>query len=257
MERFISTVRIAFTPVDGWAHNKSKRKTMETLPSAIIDILRSLMPTATLYMLARPLTEAEARVIAERQATKLLELLSITRPSVEIERVMELPGITIEVLADLPWSGYSDWRDDHWHIQINANDSLWRCRASLAHELKHILDDPYREELYPDWPHGSTTAPPKQAENISEYFAGCVLAPTDWLKKAWNHGMHDAAKLASLFDVSEALIRVRLSQIGLSAGNLRSYSRRAYTRSTALVQCAAKRLHDRAQQPHVGVQSCV
>lgn len=115
----------------------------------IIDSVRSLMPTRTLSILERSLTEAEARIVAERQVAKLLELLGITKPSVDIELIAELPDIEIEVIANLPLSGSSDWIRNHWHIHINADDSLWRCRSTLAHELKHILDDPFREELYP------------------------------------------------------------------------------------------------------------
>lgn len=230
---------------------------MQQPAPTIIDSVRSLMPIRTLYILARPLTEAEARIVAERQVTKLLELLSITKPSVEIELIAELPDIEVDVVSDLPLSGSSDWIRDRWQIHINAADSLWRCRSTLAHELKHILDDPFREELYPDWPRESTLPPPEQAEQICEYFAGCVLAPTGWLRNAWQQGMRDTAELASLFDVSEALIRVRLYQTGLTTQRLRGYPRRAYTRSTELVRAARKRLaHDRAKQPLAGVQAC-
>ena len=222
---------------------------MEKSPS-IIDTVRLLMPTRTLYLLARPLNDAEARIVAERQAIKLLELLGITKPSVEIELVAELPGIEVEVLPDLPLSGSSDWVGDHWHIQINHDDSLWRCRSTLAHELKHILDDPFRELLYPDWPRESQRPAPDRAEEISEYFAGCVLAPTSWLAAAWKRGVRNPAELATLFDVSEALMRVRLRQTGLVSHQWRSYPRRAYTRSAALVRATRKRLGAKcANQP--------
>ena len=225
----------------------------------IIDSVRSLMPTRTLSILGRSLTEAEARIVAERQVAKLLELLSITKPSVDIELIAELPDIEVEVVANLPLSGSSDWIRNHWHIHINADDSLWRCRSTLAHELKHILDDPFREELYPDWPRESTLPPPDRAEKICDYFAGCVLAPTAWLKDAWQQGTRDSAKLASLFDVSEALIRVRLYQTGLAAQRLRSYPRRTYTRSpAALVRAARKRFtHEHMKHHLMGAQPCM
>jgi len=229
---------------------------MQQPAPTIIDTVRSLMPTRTLHILARPLTEAEARVVAERQVAKLLELLGITKPSVEVELIAELPDIEVEVVPNLPLSGSSDWIRDHWHIHINADDSLWRCRSTLAHELKHILDDPFREELYPDWPRESALPPPERDEEICDYFAGCVLAPAAWLRNAWQQGTRDSAELASLFDVSEALIRVRLYQTGLATQRLRGYPRRAYTRSAAaLVRAARKRLtHERMKHHLVGVQ---
>jgi Zn-dependent peptidase ImmA (M78 family) len=232
---------------------------MQQPAPTIIDSVRSLMPMRTLYILARPLTEVEARIVAERQVAKLLELLGITKPSVEIELIAELPNISVEVLPNLPLSGLSEWVRNHWHIRINADDSLWRCRSTLAHELKHILDDPFREELYPNWPRESTLPPPERAEEICDYFAGCVLAPTAWLRKAWQQGTRDLANLASLFDVSEALIRVRLYQTGLATRRLRGYPRRAYRRSAvALVRAARKRLtHERTKHHLVGVQPCV
>jgi Zn-dependent peptidase ImmA (M78 family) len=232
---------------------------MQQPAPSIIDSVRSLMPIRTLYILARPLTEVEARIVAERQVAKLLELLGVTKPSVEIELIAELPEIEVDVLPNLPLSGSSDWIRDHWQIHINADDSLWRCRSTLAHELKHILDDPFREELYPDWPRESTLPPPQRAEEICEYFAGCVLAPTAWLKNAWRTDIRDTAELASLFDVSEALIRVRLYQTGLATHRLRAYPRREYTRSAAaLVRAARRRLmHERMKHHLIGAQSCV
>jgi Zn-dependent peptidase ImmA (M78 family) len=208
---------------------------MDEPSSTVIESLRSLMPISTLYLLGRPLTDAEARLVTERQAAELLRLLGITKPSVEIELIAELPEIEISVIPDFPLSGSSEWTGDSWHIKINADDSLWRCRSTLAHELKHILDDPFREELYPEWPHGSTDTPPEQAEAMCEYFAGCVLVPRQWLYRAWDKGIRDPADLASLFDVSQRLIEVRMDQTNVSSRpgttkRLRRPSRHIYER---------------------------
>lgn len=229
---------------------------METPSPTTIDRVRQLMPMRTLDIISRPLKASEARIVAERQAHLLLRLLGITKPSVDIELIAELPNVEVEVLSGLALSGYSVWQDDHWHIHINADDSLWRCRSTLAHELKHILDDPFREPLYPNWPQESQLPPPRDAEEICEYFAGCVLAPTEWLQRAWQHGMRDTAKLASLFDVSEALIKVRLHQTGLVANRLRSYQRRGYTRRAAWARVTATLSKKSTKQQLTGVRSC-
>lgn len=184
-------------------------------PEAIINQVRSLMPVSTMHMMARPLTAQEALIVAERQANLLLRLLNMTKPSVEVELVMELPDIEVEVVPDMPESGTVDWKDDHWLIRINASDSLWRCRATLAHELKHVLDSPYMEVLYPGI--NPNLYHPPEAEPICEYFGGCFLVPRTWLTRAWANGLHDVADLASLFDVSKNLMTVRLRQTGLLA----------------------------------------
>ncbi|MBX7268827.1 ImmA/IrrE family metallo-endopeptidase [Micromonospora sp. Llam7] len=163
----------------------------------------------------------------------------------EVELIAELPDIEVEVLPELPLSGATDWVRDHWHVQINADDSLWRCRSTLAHEYKHILDDPFREELYPRWPRGAAM-PPDLAERICDYFAGCVLVPRQWLYKAWDDGLRDPAKLASHFDVSESLIEVRMDQTKVSTRPIKyrwqRASRKAYQRSARLVRNATLHL---------------
>jgi Zn-dependent peptidase ImmA (M78 family) len=187
----------------------------------ILDQVRRIMPLSTLDVLARALTRFEARIVAERQAMRLLRLLGITGPSVEIELVLELPDIALDVREAMPLSGHSEWDADRqqWIITINRDDSLWRSRATLAHELKHILDDPFRGLLYPDWPRDVVMAPPEDAEAICDYFAGCVLVPKAWLTRAWVEETHEITELASLFDVSERLVRVRLKQVGLVLGH--------------------------------------
>ncbi|MEU9685343.1 ImmA/IrrE family metallo-endopeptidase [Amycolatopsis japonica] len=199
---------------------------------SIIDEVRAVMPVPTLLLLGRPLSEREARTVAERQAAKLLDLLNIGKPSVEIELLMELPQIEVDIVPGLPWSGRTIWEDGRWHVQINENDSLWRSRATLAHEFKHILDDPYREQLYPGWLRDGRGQPPALPERISEYFAGCVLVPRHWLRRAWEHGIRDSAKLATLFDVSQRMIEVRVQQTGLR-GTEKPHGLIGYLRSGA------------------------
>ncbi|WP_410641209.1 ImmA/IrrE family metallo-endopeptidase [Amycolatopsis sp. lyj-346] len=219
---------------------------MQLNEQSLIDTVRSVMPTSMLGLLKRGITESEARRIAEQQALKLLELLDIKEPSVDIEMIAELPDIEVNVLPKLPISGISIWENNKWHIGINANESLWRARATLAHELKHILDDPFHETIYPDWPRNSFElyAP---AERICDYFAGCVLVPAPWLKEAWSKGIHDIARLASLFAVSESLIEVRIKQtrVAQTQGTitrLRGYPVSAYKRSAGLVMAAQRKI---------------
>jgi Zn-dependent peptidase ImmA (M78 family) len=136
----------------------------------------------------------------------------------------------------------------HWHIQVNADDSLWRCRATLAHEYKHILDDPFREQLYPEWPREAT--PPDLAERVCDYFAGCLLVPRAWLYAAWDEGVQDPTALASRFDVSERLIEVRMDQTRVRArpGDAKHRLPRTphhdYQRSSGIVRIASHHIYD-------------
>lgn len=220
----------------------------------ITDAVRALMPQPMLNLSGLPLNEADARKVAERQAMKLLELLDITEPSVEVELIAELPNIEVEVLPNLSQSGFAGWVHDHWHILINADDSLWRCRATLAHEYKHILDDPFQELLYPDWDRSDPeAAPPEMAERICDYFAGCLLVPKQWLYEAWDDGRQDVAKLATHFDVSESLVEVRMDQTRVrerpvsKKRRLQRASHDAYQRSAGIVRSATRRI-DGARQ---------
>lgn len=203
---------------------------MSESPRDILERLRRIMPVRTLVIMKRPLHWREAKVVAERQAAMLLKLLGVTKPSVEIELVLEHAPIEVISEPSLDVSASSDWAGDHWQITMNASESLWRARASLAHEVKHILDDPYREVLYPNWDRFDPSTRPDDAEQICDYFAGCVLVPAKWLRRAWSSGLRDIADLSSLFDVSEALMKVRLRQVGLvlrEGRRLLPYARRS------------------------------
>jgi len=208
---------------------------MNDIPSNLIDKLRQLMPVGTLSMMNRPLTVDEAKTVAERQARLLLQLLNISGPSADVELLAELPDIEVKFAPNLPLSGFSEWIRGRWLIGINQSDSLWRCRATLCHEFKHVLDDPFVEILYPRTNRLSEHMPDR-AEAISNYFAGCVLVPREWLLRAWSRGTREIDELAALFAVSRSLIRVRLRQLGLlkrgpasRPGNERLFRR--YTRN--------------------------
>ncbi|WP_163511584.1 ImmA/IrrE family metallo-endopeptidase [Fodinicola acaciae] len=206
---------------------------MEELPTNTIHRLRDQMPSM-LDILPRGLTTAEARLVAERQASLLLRLLDVRQPCADIERLLELPELEVEFLPGIPESGTSAWRRDHWHIRLNSDDDLWRSRVTLAHEFKHILDDPFREQLYPGWTYDSDGKAPRQAEEISDYFAGCVLVPKRWLVNVWYAGVHDVPTLAATFDVSESLILTRLEQTGIeekAQPEHERHPRRPYTRA--------------------------
>ncbi|WP_131770607.1 ImmA/IrrE family metallo-endopeptidase [Candidatus Protofrankia californiensis] len=183
---------------------------MKVQTTSIIRQLRALVPV-------RPLTEREAKSLAERQAIILLELLGQHRPAVDVGLIAELPRIEVRVEPNLHKggiSGFSQWSQGRWLIVVNRSDSTTRRRFTLSHELKHILDHPFAKVLYSNLSDAEAERE-RIIERICDYFAGCLLVPRNWLKQAWANGIQDRAALAALFNVSEAAISVRLQQTGI------------------------------------------
>jgi len=179
--------------------------TSTTTERSVLANLRSLIPHRTIT------DHNESLRIAEHQAAKLLQLLHISSGPVPVEIIGELPKIHIEYV-DAPVSGASFWNGDQWIIQLNQHESWTRQRFTLAHEYKHIIDHNHADHLYigTRW-----SSPQKQAEQAADHFAACFLVPKPLLKRAFYGGMQNSADLADHFNVSEAVIRIRLTTTGL------------------------------------------
>lgn len=160
----------------------------------------------------RSLTPTEACVIAERQATLLLDELGLCAPALPQAALSELPWLTVAQHAGFSASGLSTYTNRGWLILLKRDEPKVRQRFSLAHELKHILDDPFISRLYPALGHQSAY---DRAERICDYFAGCLLMPKRWLTRDWCSGRQNIARLAARYHVSQAAMRVRLTQLGL------------------------------------------
>lgn len=81
-------------------------------------------------------------------------------------------------------SGASLWDRGRgeWVVYLNRIDSWRRQRFTLFHEFKHIIDHGHRHVLYAGPGHYD---PDVEAERAADYFAGCVLVPKKFLKRAW------------------------------------------------------------------------
>lgn len=172
--------------------------------------LRGLFPK-------RDVLFSEALRLAELQASKLLELSDIGCWPVPSEVVSELPRIRL-AYTDLPTSGLSHWDGQAWAIFLNEDEPPTRQRFTLLHEFKHIVDHGRTGQLYRG-NHRVTAA--QQAEQAADYFAGCVLMPKRFLKRAWGEGLQHPERLAEEFEVSARAIEVRLTQLGLRAPRAR------------------------------------
>lgn len=204
---------------------------MKTTNPSILKSLRSLVPL-------RDCEPDEALVVAERQATRLLALVRELDPScegIDLVHLDALPRIRV-VFESLPVSGMSHWNGHEWVITIAKGDGPARQRFTLLHEFKHVIDHGYTDYLYSGGrssshpasfrgrsadrgftPRSSGGVSPslELAERAADYFAGCALVPKAALKRVWGLGLQRPELLADHFGVSEAAIRVRLSQTGL------------------------------------------
>ncbi|MFL6139620.1 MAG: ImmA/IrrE family metallo-endopeptidase [Frankiaceae bacterium] len=172
---------------------------------AITTLLRDLVPI-------RPLTLPEAMRIAELQASHFIQQLALDGPPFPESAIAELPRVQVERMKLIGLSGATEWSHGRWLIVLNGSESATRQRFSLAHEYKHVLDHPFITVIYPPL-HAATSE--GRAEQMCDYFAGCLLMPRTWLKRAWGEGTQDANALARRFSVSRAAMNVRLFQIGI------------------------------------------
>jgi len=195
----------------------------------VIAQLRDIVPI-------RPLTRIEALSIAERQAMKLLELTSVSAPPVPERIVAELPKVQVTRSKAMLHSGMSAWEHGRWKVVLNSNDSRLRQRFSLVHELKHIVDHPFVRQLY-----GAVDPHEREdwIELVCDYFAGCVLMPRPWLKRAWTTGSQRLSNLAYRFDVSQAAMQTRLHQTGLQQPAPRCSHRHGKPRAAQYFRAAA------------------
>lgn len=173
--------------------------------AGMITNLRDVVPI-------RPLTRMQAMRVAERQATRFLQLSGITEPAVPDAIIAGLPRLSVERLTPSPVSGASQWSGGRWLIILSGSEPATRQRFSLAHEFKHVLDHPFIDLLYPATKGQSSH---ERAEQVCDYFAGCLLMPRTWVRRSLVRDTRDVWRLAQLFGVSPTAMQVRLLQIAL------------------------------------------
>ncbi|GAA1795260.1 hypothetical protein GCM10009682_16250 [Luedemannella flava] len=164
------------------------------------------------HVTIRPLTLVESLRTAELQALALLKFSGIAEPPVPVSVITQIERMQVEYVSLGTISGAAQWVSGRWLILVNRKDVRGRQRMTLAHEFKHILDNPFISVLYPSY---CTLGRHERQELVCEYFAGCLLMPRAWLEAAWHAGVRDVRELAARFDVSLLAMRVRLMQIGL------------------------------------------
>lgn len=183
----------------------------------VIAALRALLPT-------RGVTWSEAHSVAERQATAMLRLLHIEEPPVPQFVISSLPGIVVDRRAGWPTSGMAVRADSHWRIVLKADEPRQRQRFSLAHEFKHVLDDPIIDRLHV---HLTPATRAERIERLCNYFAACLLMPRAWVKRDWCRGVQRTRDLARRYYVSTDAMDTRLSELGLAPVTMATRARRS------------------------------
>ncbi len=186
----------------------------------VIAALQTLVP-------ARSITWSEAHSVAERQATALLRLVFIAEPPVPQFVISSLPGIVVDRRKGWPTSGMAVRARSHWRIVLKADEPRQRQRFSLAHEFKHVLDDPVIERLHT---HLAPSSRHERAERLCNYFAACLLMPRAWVKRDWCEGMQQPRDLARRYYVSVEAMTTRLSELGLGPRTIAPRDRRGCQR---------------------------
>ena len=177
---------------------------------SILKAIRSLMPNRTMSLF-------DARQRAEVQAMRFLALQGIESPSVPGEIVSELPKVEVVYVSDIPASGATHWEFGRWMICIDENDHPTRQRFSMMHEYKHVLDHPLGEYIAPRMKNGMVEGHDLLAEQVANYFAGCVLMPKAWVKTAFFSQTQDVTVLARMFNVSPKAMHFRLNELGITS----------------------------------------
>ena len=188
---------------------------------ALLTSLRRLMPI-------RRLAYYEHLLLAERQATRLLNILDQTEPGANLDWLSDGSLGNITVVLEPRWrmeglAGMTTWADDRWVVGINKGQPQARRRFTLAHEFKHVLDAHRDKITYQD-------ISPEQRERIADYFAACYLMPKAMIRRAWTGGLRDPEALAGLFKVSRQAMDKRLTYLQFIDGQpdrpIKSYFRR-------------------------------
>lgn len=199
---------------------------------SIIRDLRSIRPM-------RPYADKnEAFAVAEEQASELLKFFAIAEPEVDVSLITQLPRIEVEVDADLSeygLYGMTTWGHGRWQMRISKGARVATRRFTLAHEFKHILDDPavdsaYRNLGIDEYDRKAIT------EEVCEHFADCFLMPRLMVARAVRSDVRNVARLAAVFGVLQSDMDRRLQDLGLKIelpdgdDPIRSYFRTASVR---------------------------
>ncbi|QII04363.1 ImmA/IrrE family metallo-endopeptidase [Rhodococcoides fascians A25f] len=140
--------------------------------------------------------EAEHRAIREADITSLTRMTILRRPC---------PGTSI---TECP-SGVSRYEQGRWVIWLNPSETTSRQRFTLAHELKHIIDNgAAHTTVY-------KRLTPPEIEAVCDHFATNLLMSRHAVYHLWGDGLRTPESLAMAFHISVNAMRRRMTALGL------------------------------------------
>jgi hypothetical protein len=169
-----------------------------------ITALQALVPRSGL-------DHAEALVIAEVQATALLKMIQAEQPPAPIKDLARHLDVVTKYDPEARPIGYHNMQHDTWYIGY-GDEAVTGRDATIAHQLKRIIDAPFGDSLYPPVEVMATTL---RQYYVAEYFATCLTLPARWVERAWRREEHDVRQLAELFAVTPEAMLFRLKTLRL------------------------------------------
>ena len=170
--------------------------------------LRDMMPRFTI-------SYPQALRVAERQATRLARTWEAEHRAIREADITQLTRMTIlrhpcteACDTDCP-SGVSRYERGRWIIWLNPTETSSRQRFTLAHELKHIIDNgAAHTTVYKQ-------LTPSEIEAVCDHFATCLLMSRHAVYHLWGDGLRTPESLAMAFHISVNAMRRRMVELGL------------------------------------------
>jgi Zn-dependent peptidase ImmA (M78 family) len=161
----------------------------------------------------------------ENVARKVLESTKLSKIPVDPIEIANNLNIKVQnaVFNDESLSGMIAKREDNTIILVNLNDSPFRKRFTIAHELGHYIMhiketgefvdhdiDLFRgeEQLTSEYSNA------RKEEIEANIFASALLMDEEQVKKEWE-SYKDISKLAESFQVSRTAMGIRTGSLGL------------------------------------------
>ncbi len=155
------------------------------------------------------------------KAIGLLKMAGIDAPPVDVNKVAKVLGFDVVpfVYPD-EFSGEIYIEEDIKSIGVNEKHSKSRQRFTIAHEIGHYINGHtyydktgkiYKDEGF------DFSNPLHQQEKEANMFASELLVPREFIIKDLNNFGLDIVKLTELYQVSEQMLWVRLTSLGLAS----------------------------------------
>jgi len=152
--------------------------------------------------------------MTEHLALDLLTDAGIMKPPVPLDLVSQAdPDRKVEILHyPLKKCHGAAWDiEGKWIIYLNEHDIPEIQRVTAFHEAFHILQRRHGKQFTD---HKGKCCGGTFDELLANYFAVSVLMPRKWVAAIWPHEK-DIDKLATIFNVTQPTVQIRLRRFGL------------------------------------------